>query len=242
MTRKAGSRSEAGTELRAVAAELRGSSAQAPIAAMVRAATSASNAAAVQEPDTHAGASVGTLIDQNTLAVRDLVGALFAEASRADFAVARIRLAALDLSESELQLVRVRVLLGRLDVDSLQHGPAVAGADAARRLSVLHRFVASGRLHVRVSCLEEWSPDFSVFRLPRRRSGARQVTLVGCHYFAPPLPVTGPAFTCVLEDEAAAALAMRRFDTLWRRGYDVLPIIRQSLEQLMQSAGMIAPR
>src|SRR6202007_2430625 len=60
-----------------------------------------------------------SLLDERNSSMRDVIGALMQRASHADFAVARIRLAAISLSASELQHVRCRVVLGRLDVASL---------------------------------------------------------------------------------------------------------------------------
>src|SRR5204862_7396660 len=59
------------------------------------------------------------LLDERTSNMRNVIGDLLQRASHADFAVARIRLAAVSLSAAELQHVRCRVVLGRLDVASL---------------------------------------------------------------------------------------------------------------------------
>jgi hypothetical protein len=171
------------------------------------------------------------LLDDRTPGIRSVLAALLPTSSHADFAVARIRLSALDLSPGELGTMRCRVLLGRLEVDSLEFVASEhSEQERVEHLNALISFARSGRLRVRVCCLEEWNPDFSVIRT-RSGSQCASMTLVGSHYFARP-PIAGPAFTCMLPGEQPAALATRRFDSIWRRGYDVLPVIIQSLEQL----------
>jgi hypothetical protein len=175
------------------------------------------------------------LIDERSaVSVRQLLGAHLAGASVADFAIARIRLLALDLGNAELATVRCRVLLGRLEVDTLARG-RVPARNRKKNLQVLVGFAQSGRLEVRVSALRDWVPDFSVFQ--SRTAGAGEyVTVLGAHYFARPLPVNGPAFTCILRDPEAARLARRRFDGLWREAYDVLPVVTNELADLLKDA------
>ncbi len=171
------------------------------------------------------------LLDDEARGIRSTLATLLPTASHADFAVSRIRLGALDLTPAEVGTMRCRVLLGRLEVDSLEF---VANkydmTERATNLNALIAFARSGRLRVRVCCLEEWSPDFSVIHTGTGKARA-SMTLVGSHYFARP-PISGPAFTCLLPGGDSALLAARRFESIWRRGYDVLPVIVQSLEQL----------
>lgn len=188
--------------------------------------------------DASAASPVALVDERDPRPVRARIGALLASARTAEFAVGRIRLAALDLTGEEIAGVRMcRVLLGRLDAGMLldatvspapASGPesagdsasVLAGRDAAvRRLEVLIGFASSGRLEVRSAGLEGWLPDFSVFR------GDQSAALLGAHYFGSPYPVDGPSFTAIINDPADVALLATRFETLWDRGHDVLPAI-----------------
>ena len=163
--------------------------------------------------------------ERGAVPVRDRVGRLLSGASRADFAVGRIRLAAVDLAAGEVAGVeRCRVLLGQLDAGTLLD---VADAPAAARelLEVLASWAGSGRLEVRSAGLAGWTPDFSVFR------GPPDTALLGAHYFGSAYPAVGPSFTAVLEDAAHIALLARRFEELWALGHDVLPAVRTVLER-----------
>lgn len=164
--------------------------------------------------------------------VRDRIGALLAGAATADFAVGRIRLAALDLTAGEVANVRrCRVLLGRLNVGMLldaadvTSGQWLAPSQAVQRLEVLTAFASSGRLEVRAAGLDGWVPDFSVY------AGDQRSALLGAHYFGSTDPVAGPSFTAFLEEPDAVSLLASRFEELWRRGHDVLPAIREVLER-----------
>lgn len=171
---------------------------------------------------------------------REVVGQLLRHARLADFAVARIRLQAVDLEAAELAgLDRCRVLLGRLDVHTLTAAPSTGvespGPSRLRHLRVLAGFAASGRLQVRVSAGQMWVPDFSVFHglscpaaVP---SGA--VCLLGAHTFAHFHPVVGPSLTSVMGAAQAVRRAGRQFAELWELGYDVLPVVAETLEAVL---------
>jgi hypothetical protein len=166
--------------------------------------------------------------------VREVIGSLMASSATADLAVARIRLAALDLTEHELGVRRCRLLLGRLDAAALADAPvgAPAGANLRASLGRLLRFAASGRLEVRSAGIGAWQPDFSVFGGP----GAA-TCLVGAHYFVSPDLIVGPSLTCVTTDPDAVALVRRRFAWLWDRSHDVLPAIVEVLQRVEHEAG-----
>ena len=104
-----------------------------------------------------------TLIDEHSSpSLRTVIGRLLASAGCADFAVSNIRLAMLDLTESELSRIRrCRILLGRLDARALCSADHSAADLTARAL--LH-FIDSGRVEIRNGRLATWAPDFSVFR------------------------------------------------------------------------------
>jgi hypothetical protein len=190
------------------------------------------------------------LDERDHLPLRDRIGRLLADADDVAFALARIRLAALDLGDRELgRLSRCRVLLGQLDASMLMDvsagasagddadtdtstGAAGAGDQAApapgspRALLELLRFAASGRLEVRSAGLGGWTPDFAVVRRGQYRTG-----LLGSIQFGSPELAVGPMFTMLLEDPDATLLLQRRFDEVWRRSHDVLPAIQAVIER-----------
>jgi len=168
--------------------------------------------------------------------VRAALGGLLARAATADFAVARIRLGALDLSLAEVAHVkRCRVLLGRLEAGSFALGARGREDFPGDWPASLLVFARSGRLEVRTAPGDSWMPDFSVFvgLAPRLRVPDGAVTLLGAHYFAPPFPVAGPAFTAAVPGAAAADAARDRFEDLWSHGYDVLPVVAEAVERLV---------
>jgi flavin-binding protein dodecin len=177
---------------------------------------------------------------------RQLIGQLLGSATHAEIAVSHVRLGAIDLGAAETQNVQhCRVLLDRLDAGSLASldwnaaaataagtaSAAAAGAasaaaidDAVRRAAqsatALLRFITSDRVELRSAGVSTWRPDFSIYRgLSASPPAPRAVCLVGAHYFG--LPPALPAFTCVCDDAAAVALALRRFEQLWERSHDV---------------------
>lgn len=156
--------------------------------------------------------------------LRSVIGGLMVASETVDFAVARIRLASLDLTAREIAGPRrCRVLLGRLDASTLLDTRA-ARADA---VDGLIRWARSGRLEVRSAGIGAWAPDFSVYR---DRSGSR--SLLGAHYFGSPQLTVGPSFTVVTEDPASVRLLGARFDGLWERSHDVLPAIVGVLDRV----------
>jgi len=169
--------------------------------------------------------------------LRARIGQLLAKADDAAFAVGRIRLGVLDLTDHELATVqRCRVLLGQLDASTLLDA-ADTGARSTASLAPLLRFAASGRLEVRSAGLAAWSPDFAVVH-----AGGRRVGLVGAIYFGSPELVTGPAFTIPVLGDDATALLRTRFDESWARAHDVLPAIRQVLERAHELEGLARGR
>ena len=177
------------------------------------------------------------LIDQRcSPSLREILGALLSRATEADFAIARIRLDGIDLAPGEIATVRrCRVLVGRIDADTLSDAAYAAGdPDRRRHLEVMYRFIESGRLEVRAASFDAWSPDFSVLRGVTDASTGPDLVLVGAHYFARPHPSDGPAFTCVIPGGAAARRAAARFEEIWSRGYDVLPVLRETLARVLR--------
>lgn len=155
--------------------------------------------------------------------LRQQLSDVLQEAESADFAVHRIRLAALDLQENELAGGGDwRVLVGRLDAALLLDVPATSSTHFQR----LQRFVSSGRLQVRSVGLGGWTPDFAILR------GASTTSLIGSIYFGQPHLVTGPAFTVRAHDEETARLLTHRFEELWADAHDVLPAVQRVLARV----------
>lgn len=169
---------------------------------------------------------------------------LLASATHTDFAVREIRLAGLDLDHHALpRLQRCRILIGRMDANfHEQAGDALHQHSA--RLRRLLGFVSTGRFEVRSAGIDTWLPDFSLYDgLHSPLNGRRSALLLGAHYFERPYPVSGAALTALVTNPHAFTLARMRFDELWQRSYDVLPVITETLEQLIaeHDAGDAAP-
>ncbi|MEN8376461.1 MAG: hypothetical protein ABFS34_13530 [Gemmatimonadota bacterium] len=166
-------------------------------------------------------------------AVRGTVRRLLARSHRADLAIARIRLAALRFGARDLARVRVRLLLGRLDVDTVAGAPGAAVFDDRRKaeLERLRGVLRSGRIQVRAAGMVRWDPDFSVFR---RTGGPDSGTvLVGSHRFDVPHPGAVPTLCGILAHHHAILRAEERFERLWDEGYDVHDVVREMLDWLL---------
>lgn len=161
--------------------------------------------------------------------LRTLIGRLLVDATRADIALARVRLAALDLTAPEVRSgARCRVLLGALDASVLLDAANDASSGTPNETAVvrpglrhLAEWLASDRLEVRSAGIGAWKPDFSVYE---DRAGT-STSLVGAHYFGSPQLAVGPSVTVVTTDASAARLLRGRFDELWGRAHDVAPAI-----------------
>jgi hypothetical protein len=110
------------------------------------------------------------------------------------------------------------------------------GGPLADNLALLYRFAASGRIHIRSSGSVKWSPDFSVMcGLPvTAHCPHGAVCLVGAHYFSRPVAMDGASLTCVLTSRLAIRTAEQRFEELWSRGHDVLPVVHDFLHRILQ--------
>jgi hypothetical protein len=169
------------------------------------------------------------LLDERSLpSLRERIGELLAGADEAAFAVARIRLAVLDLTDREIGRVRrCRVLLGHLDASTLLDAAEGSGpGGSAAAMAGLVRFARSGRLEVRSVGLGGWTPDFAVVSGRAGRTG-----VLGSIQFGNPELVIGPAFTAITANPAMAGFLLSRFDDLWERAHDVLPAILEVLER-----------
>lgn len=158
--------------------------------------------------------------------LRAVIGELLLDATRADIALAKVRLAALDLTEAEVHGPALcRVLLGQLDASTL------ADATETRRdRHGLHRLAAwliSDRLEVRSAGLGAWAPDFSVYE----NTSGTHTSLIGAHYFGSPQLAVGPSVTVIDPRAETARLLRGRFEELWARAHDVAPAILAVLER-----------
>lgn len=160
---------------------------------------------------------IGPLLDTTSRpTARQVIGSLLAGATHADIAVRNIRLAALNLTESETRgMTKCRVLIGTLDVNSL-----VFPDLDTDRFRILLGFVSSDRVEIRSAGMGAWLPDFSIYRtIGAARGDEPDTCLIGAHYFH--APAGEPSFTCVLHDPCAITHAQYRFDQLWDCGHDV---------------------
>jgi hypothetical protein len=177
---------------------------------------------------------VGLLDERAAPPVRAALGTLLVRARSADFALARLRLAGIDLTARELAgVARCRVLLGRLDAETFGEAAEMAARDAAigTRLGVLRAFLESGRVAVRVARAESWSPDFAVLSGVSGPDSA--VAIVGAYHLTESYPTPGPRFTCFLRDRKAAARVRARFDESWDRAYGVEDVLTVALVRLV---------
>ena len=153
--------------------------------------------------------------------MRETFSTLMSTSEHVDLAVAHMRLAGIDISPGEIgTLRRMRVVVGRLDADTLMQ----TETRPLEQLERLRALAKSGLLHVRTIPRFVWRPDFSVFDA---------AAMVGAHYTELPYPVDGVALTCVLTDPAAVRRCARRFEHMWQLGYDVLPVVLQTLDELI---------
>lgn len=177
------------------------------------------------------------LDDSAVLPLRVVLGTLLAGAREADVAITRFRLAGIDLRPDELgRMRRCRILVGRLDADSLSESGDAVRLDPGRRAEIegLARLARSGVVHIRASGPWTWTPDFSVFRAGTPEA-SRDVCLVGAHHFGQPYAHGGPAFTCTLTHEAAVRRAARHFQRLWDAGYDIMSVVVESLDAALRN-------
>ena len=165
-------------------------------------------------------AALVTLIDErDALALRTLIGRLLSSAGRADIALTHLRLAGVDLDDSEFTVHKCRLMIAQFNAEQ------VASAYQSRTLAGI---AESGRLEMRTAPHHVWHPDFSIFHdLP----DGPDVLLLGAHYFGRPYALFGVALTAVTTDPADVHRASIRFEELWNAGYDVLPVIHDALRR-----------
>lgn len=182
--------------------------------------------------------SGGVLLhDDGVPSARQVIGHMLTHARSADFAIARIRLATVDLTAAEASGPGAcRVLLGRLDAETLGPGvtPESDRPTRGAQILALKGLIDSGRLQVRSAGTHRWTPDFSIARgLPTRANmpeGA--LCMVGAHFFARPFPLPGPTLTAMLTGPDAVAAATARFEALWASAWDVLPVVADTISAL----------
>lgn len=171
--------------------------------------------------------------------LRTIIGDLLARSHTADIALSRVRLASLDLSDTEIQGPhQCRVLLGQLDASVLLDA-ARDGHPHPKRLHRLQRWLATDRLEVRSAGIGAWVPDFSIYRSTSPQAALRgaggpnggATCIIGAHYFGTPQMAVGPSVTVITNDHGAVDLLSRRFGEVWDRAHDVAPAIRDVLER-----------
>lgn len=179
------------------------------------------------------------LDERSSPSLRAVLARLLGSATFADFAVARVRLAAIDLTATEASAIgRCRFLLGRLEAEGLSQIAAGAGR---QHLLTLHTLLASGRIEIRSAGMSAWLPDFSVFRGlrgtgARGGTGAPDVCVLGAHYFRQPPVAAGPSLTCILTGSDAVDLAARRFTALWDSAHDVQSAVLDTVDRLLDGS------
>jgi len=161
------------------------------------------------------------------------------EAWNVSMAVKRLRLSAIDVSDEDLRRIRTaRLVLAQVRAAALdaEAHALMARPDARRRLEIILRLMADGRMRVRVAPLGGWSPDFTVFADAR---GPRSV-LLGFHQFERTHPYPGPTLG-VQFGRRGALLAHRRFHDIWNRSHDVLPAVQSILARAHRWGGLPEP-
>lgn len=174
------------------------------------------------------------LDDERTPGVRALLGYLLSRAEAVDFAVRRIRLAAVDFTAAELSSMQeCRVLLGSLDATALIDAAAAARSDPRRSapLSALRDLLASGRAAIRSAGTCRWVPDFAVVRgLPSEGPIPGAACISGWLGLDFRDDAAATLLTTMVAGSTAAAAATHRFESLWSEAYDVLPVVLRALE------------
>lgn len=162
------------------------------------------------------------VLDERTQpSMRETFSALLSTSKHVDMAVANMRLAGIDVRPGEVtKLRKMRLVIGRLDAEALLQ----TESRPLEQIRRLHALASSGVLEVRAVPRFQWSPDFSVFD---------RAALIGAHYTELPYPIDGIALTCVVTDPAAMRRCARRFAEMWGLGYDVLPVVIETLNELL---------
>lgn len=169
---------------------------------------------------------------------RDVFRALVGGSVDVAVAVTRVRLATLELEESDLaRLESLRVLVVELNALTLDAEARLIRADPRRasRVSLFRGLLESGRLEVRSAPLGGWSPDFTVFS----HAGGPHAVLSGKHWFERPYPHRGPAIATVHFHDAARRAA-RRHAEVWDAAHDVGPAVWSILSKA-DRVGRVAP-
>jgi len=172
------------------------------------------------------------LDDVRSPTLRETLSVLLTQAGQADFAIAELRLAGLDLSvlgqkPDQHFRVLVRHFNSEFAYDATNAAP---GSAIHSRIARLRELASSGRVEVRAARLDVWTPDFSILR---RVDANTDVLLLGAHYFDRPFPLTGAALTSATTNVPAIRRAARRFEELWQRADDIVPVIVEILDHAL---------
>lgn len=165
------------------------------------------------------------VMDEHTRpSMRETFSTLMSISTHVDMAVGHMRIAGMDLRPGEVgMLQRLRLVIGKLDADVLLQ----TRSRPLDQLQRLRAFAGSGVLEVRIVPRFQWTPDFSVF------NGQESAVMVGAHYTELPYSADGIALTCVVNDQHAVRRCATRYEQMWQLGYDVLPVVIDTLDQLL---------
>jgi hypothetical protein len=165
-----------------------------------------------------------TVLDEFTRpTMRETLGVLMSASTNVDMAIKGLRLAGISVIESEVgSLRRMRVVMGKLDADALLQSQSRPVAQLTR----LRAFALSGVLEIRTVPRFRWDPDFSIYD--------DKAALIGAHYTDLPYPGDGIALTCVVANPSAVRRCAERFEQMWEAGYDVLPVVIETLDELLR--------
>jgi hypothetical protein len=153
---------------------------------------------------------------------------LIAASTEIAFAVARVRLSALEsIARMIPELERCRLVLAQFTASGLIL-PHDVIHDRRDGLLQLLEYARSERIEVRSAGASRWEPDFSLFRL---RADGDSVCMLGAHHLLPAENDIEWPLTCVLTQRSAVKRAHTHFESVWQSAHDVKPAIVGILEQ-----------
>ena len=170
-----------------------------------------------------------TVLDEFTRpTMRETLGVLMSASQHVDMAFARLRLAGISVIDNEVgRLQRLRIVMGKLDADALLQSQS----RPVEQLQHLRAFALSGVLEIRTVPRFRWDPDFSIYD--------ERAALIGAHYTDLPYPADGIALTCVVANQDAVRRCRTRFEQMWDAGYDVLPVVIETLDELLRAPAAV---
>ncbi len=181
--------------------------------------------------------------DDASPGARAVLRFLLRHAHVVDLAVSNIRLAALSFAREDLVGVRsARVLIAGFDnlgllnaVDAAADLPAHAAG-----LAVLHGFLASGRLEIRSSGVQRWTPDFCIAGGPplARWFPDGAASLIGNLGLGAAHPYRRPLLTSLLTGRRSIRTVRRGFERVWMAGHDIRAVVAEALAGVVAGSGI----